>query len=242
MQRYDYNLVRLQAYIEFFDGFFRNAFEWSTATMLLTDVRFAEVAKAFTMRLTRVAADGLIRPLHEDVAGILRRCAEQAFGTDAHDQLPSWFLQNYEGFLASCTHKLLRHYARNPTNERSMQSAYGALLQMADGMKQFVGLKTVRSGAHALMAACHHSRSNFLAMECNDICVAHLCFVEQLAGEILQEPERSMHDRHNSLSFFAKSVRWQQVVTACTPWLPKDSNLSKLQLLYLRGAQTRATV
>lgn len=239
MRLYDYNMVRLSAYLDFFDDFLHDRYDRGTATNLLTDVRFAEVAKAFTMKLTRVAAtEGSIRPLEGDVTATLRRCAVGAFGTHEHEKMPSWFLQNYEGFLASCTHKLLRHYSRHPAPEAGMQAAYGALLQVAAGMKEFIGLKRVCSGAHALMAACHHARSNFLALECEGICQSHLAFVEHLAAEILKEPNQDMHDRHSSLAFFAKSARWQQVSKSCSPWLAEDSNLSKVHAAIKRATES----
>lgn len=238
MHLYDYNMVRLAGYLDFFDDFLHGRHDMGTATNLLTDVRFAEVAKAFTMKLTRLALLGPIRPLHTDTADILRRCATSAFGTHEHEHLPSWFLQNYEGFLASCTHKLLRHYSRQPAPEDAMRAAYGALIQMAEGMKAFIGLKRVHSGTHALMAACHHSRTNFLAMETEHVCAPYLAFVEQLMGEILKEPNRDMHDRHNSLTFFAKSSRWQHVSKACAPWLGcRDSNLASVHAAIQKAAE-----
>ena len=237
MRPYEYNMVRLTAYVDFFDGFLSNQYDPGTAINLLTDVRPPEVAKAFAMKLTRRAMQGPIRPLQKAVADVLRQCADSAFGTHDHEQLPGWFLQNNEGFLASCTHKLLRHYSRTSATESSMRAAYGALFQVAEGMKNFIGLKQVSSGTHALMAACHHSRTNFLGLESENICHAHLAFVEQLADEILKEPDQDMHDRHNSLSYFAKSARWQQVSKACSPWLSEDSNLAKMHAAIKASAE-----
>ncbi len=237
MRLYDYNMVRLSAYVDFFNAFLQNKHDQGAATNLLTDVRYAEVAKAFVMSLTRHVAEDKVRPLGDEVAETLRRCAKGAFGTHEHEQLPGWFLQNYEGFLASCTHKLLRHYSRTPATESAMRAAYSAIFQVAEGMKNFIGLKRVSSGTHALMAACHHSRTNFLGLESENICHAHLAFVEQLAAAILKEPDQDMHDRHNALSFFAKSARWQQVSKACSSWLPEDSNLAKMHVAIKASAE-----
>ena len=224
----DYNVSRLAAYVVFFEDLFLGQHDEFIAVNLLTDVGWAEVAKGFVCSLTRRCAAGPLRPLADDVGALVRQCAHGAFGTDAHDRLPSWFLQNYETFLASSTHKLLRHYTRKAAPTVVMKRAFGALLEMAEGMRDFVGLQTVRSGAHALLMACHHSRMNLLAMESSSICAPHLAFVELLAAAILREPERSVRDRHNSLSFFAKSARWQQLSRACAPWLSETSELSRL--------------
>ena len=226
----EYNVSRLAAYVVFFEDLFLGQHDEFIAVNLLTDVGWAEVAKGFVCSLTRRCAAGPLRPLADDVGALLRQCAHSAFGTDAHERLPSWFLQNYETFLASSTHKLLRHYTRKAAPTVVMERAFGALMHMAEGMRAFVGLQTVRSGAHALLMACHHSRMNLLAMESSSVCAPHLAFVELLAAAILREPERSVRDRHNSLSFFAKSARWQQLSRACAPWLSAASELSRLNL------------
>ena len=231
----DYNVTRLAAYVVFFEDLFLAQHDEFIAVNLLTDVSWAEVSRGFVCSLTRRCAAGPLRPLAADVGALLRQCAVGAFGTDAHERMPSWFLQNYETFLASSAHKLLRHYTRKAVPPVVMERAFGALLQVAEGMRCFVGLQTVRSGAHALLMACHHSRTNLLAMESSSVCAPHLAFVELLAEAILREPERSVCDRHNSLSFFAKSDRWQLLSRACAPWLSRDSRLAFLNAEIARG-------
>lgn len=224
----DYNVTRLATYVVFFDDLIAGRQQEQIAANLLTDVRCVEIARAFATSLPRACSAGIVRPLADDVGAILEKCARDAFGTSAHARLPSWFLQNYEAFLASSTHKLLRHYAHHPATATTMAEAFGALLQVAEGMKRFVGLEKVHSGAHALLAACEHSRVNFLATESSDICASHLAFVEVLGAAVLREPERSVRNRHNALSFFAKSARWQQFAAACSPWLSRSSSLANL--------------
>ena len=228
MHAADYNVVRYALYATLFTDLLRNEHNERIAINLLMDVRHSEVAKGFVVALTRWCEEGPARPLSADVGAILERCATCAFGTSEHSCLPGWFLQNYEGFLASSAHKLLRHYSVRAAPSQIMERAFDALLQVAEGMRKFVGLATVRSGAHALLLACHHSRCNFLAMESAGVCAPHLAFMEVLAEAILREPERSVNDRHNSLSFFAKSERWQQLSRACAPWLSEASELSRL--------------
>lgn len=224
----DYNVVRYAMYATLFTDLLRNEHNERIAINLLMDVRHPEVARAFVVALTRWCNEGPARPLSADVGAILGRCATCAFGTSEHRCLPSWFLQNYEGFLASSAHKLLRHYSARAAPSHITHRAFDALLQVAEGMRKFVGLETVRSGAHALLLACHHSRCNFLAMESASVCAPHLAFMEVLANAILREPERSVNDRHNSLAVFAKSERWQQLSRACAPWLSQASELSRL--------------
>ena len=240
LRPYDYNQVRLAAYYAFFNDFLRGEYDTATGIHLLTDVRYAEVSKAFVMSLTRRCTEGAIRPLADGVSNLVRKCATSAFGTCEHDHMPSWFLQNFEGFLASCTHKLLKHYGRHPAPSTPMHRAFVALFQVADGMKRFLGLKQVDTGAHALMTACHHSRMDMLTLVSSDVCASHLAFMEQLAASIYQSPTSCMRDRHNALSFFAKSMRWQQFAKACAPWLRHDSNLAMVNALIERATTEQA--
>ena len=222
----DYNITRLAVYIEFFDDWLRGKHEENMATNLMMDVKWSEVAKAFVTSLTQCVAHEPLRPLAAAFETTLEGCAKAAFGTSAHQHLPSWFLQNYEAFLASSTHKLLRHYCRHPTSTGVMRGAFSALLQVAEGARRFTGFAKVSCGAHALMAACQHSRTDFLTIESSAIAASHLVFAEVLASAILADPARSMLDRHNALSFFARSDRWQALAKACAPWLRPDSELS----------------
>jgi len=222
----NYNITRLAVYIEFFDDWLRGDHDEGMAVNLLMDVRWSEIAKAFVTSLTHRVAHEAVRPLAADLGNILHRCAVVAFGTAEHRHLPSWFLQNFEAFLASSTHKLLRHYCRNPAPVSTTRRAFSALLQVAEGAKNFIGFAKVSSGAHALMAACHHSRTDFLSIESAEIGASHLAFVEALAGATLADPLRGMLDRHNALSFFARSDRWQSLSRACAPWLNANSELS----------------
>ncbi len=222
----DYNITRLAAYIEFFDDWLSGEHDEGMAINLLMDVRWSEIAKAFVTSLTQWVAHAAPRPLAADLCVILGRCAVAAFGTAEHQHLPSWFLQNYEAFLASATHKLLRHYLRNPAPTMVMRRAFSTLLQVAEGAKSFIGFARVSNGAHALMSAGHHSRTDFLSIESASIGAPHLVFMEVLASAILSDPLRSMLDRHNSLSFFARSDRWQSMARGCAPWLHEHSELS----------------
>ena len=235
MHRADYNVIRLAAYTTLFNDFLHSKHDECIAINLLTDVKWTEIPRAFVTTLSRACAAGPVRPLAADFEHVLAQTAVMAFGTTEHARLPSWFLQNWEGFLASCTHKLLIHYARRPATREVMHRAFDALLQVAEGVRKFVGLQTVRSGAHALLAACHHSQVDFLGNESLLVGAPHLTFVEVLAAKILREPECSMDDRYNSLSFFAKSAGWQKLSRACAPWLSHDSELSRLNLAIRRG-------
>ncbi len=222
----DYNITRLAAYIEFFDDWLSGEHDEGMAINLLMDVRWKEIAKAFATSLTQWVAHAAPRPLAADLGTILGRCSMAAFGTTEHQHLPSWFLQNYEAFLASVTHKLFRHYLRHPAPTMVMRRAFSALLDVAEGTKSFIGFARVSNGAHALMSAGHHSRTDFLSIESASIGAPHLVFMEVLASAILSDPLRSMLDRHNSLSFFARSDRWQSLARACAPWLHATSELS----------------
>lgn len=231
----NYNITRLAAYIEFFDAWLLGKHEENVAVNLFMDVRWSEIAKAFVTSLTHRVVHEQPRPLASDLEKVLQRCAMVAFGTTEHRHLPSWFLQNYEAFLASTTHKLLMHYCRRPAPALVMERAFSALVQVAEGTKHFTGFAKVSNGAHALMAACHHSRTNFLSIDAADIGASHLAFLEVLASDILNDPSRGVFDRHNSLSFFARSDRWQALASACAPWLCKNSKLSLVHAAVRHG-------
>ena len=111
MQRARYNRARLNLYEELFDRLIENEYSEAVAANLLVDTRWAEVSRAFVNCLCRRSCTGVLRSLAADYGQLVQRAAESAFGTCAHARIPSWFLQNYEGFLASSAHKLLRHYS-----------------------------------------------------------------------------------------------------------------------------------
>jgi hypothetical protein len=227
MFRYQYNQARLKLYEELFDQVLANEHSEAVAANLLVDTRWAEVSRAFVNCLCRRGATGPIRPLAADYGHLVARAAELAFGTRAHAQIPSWFLQNHEAFLASCLHKLLATFGQKPTAPLQMHRAFAALFDVADGLRPFLGLRCLASstGAHALMCAAAHSRYDFLAQQ-ESTATASLCFAEMLAERILQADEDGAVQ---TLAFYGRSKRWLAFASQRADCFAEEEAFAQLQ-------------
>lgn len=228
MQRVKYNVDRLKLYEDHFDKLIAREHSEAVSANLLIDIRWAEVSRAFANCLSRRSATGPIRPLAADYGHLTVSAAELAFGTRTHAQIPSWFLQNNECFLASCLHKLFVAFDRKPTAPLQMHRAFAALFDVADGLKPFLGLSCLANstGAHALMCAAAHSRYDFLARQGSDTSAATLCFAEMLAERIL---ECDAPEAQSAFAFFATSVRWQAFAKARIDCFSKGEAFARLQ-------------
>lgn len=226
-----YNLTRLNLYEQLFEAVIKGEHQEAGAANLLIDIRWPEVPRAFVNCVTSNSCTNTLRPLAADLGRLASRAAEQAFGTRRHSELPSWFLQNHECFLASCLHKLLRAFARQPAlAPHQMRRAFEALFDAAEALKPFLGLSYLArsTSAHALMSATANARYDFLR---DKGCVASapaLCFAEMLAERILQQPGRDV-DLESPCCFFARSARWQQFATTCADFFSPDEAFARLQ-------------
>ena len=230
MQCAKYNVERLVLYEDQFDRIIANEHCEDVATNLLIDIRWAEVSRAFVNCLCRRSAVGPIRPLGDDYGHLIARAADSAFGTHIHAQIPSWFLQNNETFLASCLHKLFVEFGRRPTTPLQMHRAFAALFDVAEGLRPFLGLRclSASTGAHALMCAAAHAQYDFLSKSASDSSVATLCFAEMLAERLL---EGDAPEAHSAFVFFAQSDRWQAFAKARLDFFSVDEAFARLQRL-----------
>ena len=190
-----------------------------TCANLLIDTRWPEVSRALADTVCDLCAidDFAIRPIAHDVARLVDRSATIAFGTCRHAAIPSWFLQNCECLLAATLHKMLvRFVSAAPVPEWTRRRAFRVLLDVAEGLRGFVGLRCVgeSTGAHALMSAVSNSRYDFLAKEAAIIHPTERIFVNVLAEKILDDPNRAMEAR-SAFCFFARSERWRTFASAC---------------------------
>ena len=226
-----YNQVRLRVYEQLFEGMIRGEHCEMVAANLLVDTRWAEVSRGFVNCVTSNSCTNTLRPLAVDFGRLVSHAAELAFGTSRHSDMPSWFLQNNECFLASCLHKLILAYARQPAlAPHQMRRAFGALFDVAEGLKSFLGLEYLArsTGAHALMSATANARCDFLkSAECG-LSAPALCFAEMLADRILQQPGRELSPE-SSLCYFARSERWQQFAERCGHCFSSDEAFTRLQ-------------
>lgn len=231
MQRAKYNVCRLGLYQNLFDAVLEGRYCETIAVNLLVDIRWMEVARAFANCLCDASLRGPIRPLAEDFARLVSSAAQLAFGTTDHAELPSWFLQNHEGFLASCLHKLLMAFAQRATAPLQMHRAFAALIDVAEGLKAFLGLRHLASstGAHALMSATANSRYDFLKENHCTASAAALCFAELLAERVLEESRDDDEGETDSpLLYFARSKRWQVFATSCIDCFSSDEAFARL--------------
>lgn len=229
MQRAKYNRERLQLYEQLFDRFVASEHSETVAANLLAINRWDEVSRAFTNCIILRSVAGPIRPLADDYGHLVAQAAELAFGTRTHAQIPSWFLQNNECFLASCLHKLLVAFERKAVAPLHMHRAFAALFDVADGLKPFLGLDFLArsTGAHALMCAAAHSRYDFLTRQEADASAASLCFAEMLAERILEG--EAFGGDESALAFFARSARWQAFAKARTGCFSDGASFARLE-------------
>ena len=190
-----------------------------TCANLLIDIRWPEVSRALADNVCELCAieDYTIRPIAHDIARLVGRAATIAFGTCRHEAIPSWFLQNYECLLAATLHKMLvRFVTIANVSESTRRRAFSVLLDIAEGLRGFVGLRYVAesTGAHALMSAVANSRYDFLSKEAVIVHPTERIFVNVLAEKILADPNRAMDER-SAFCFFARSNRWRSFAAAC---------------------------
>ncbi len=203
---------------------------------LLVDVRWPEVAKSFSIMLLYEAMDDEpIRPLADDFERLVGRAATIAFGSSRHADIPSWFLQNYEGFLASSLHKALQHW--NGENKNSVwqrrwaEHELSALFDVAKGLRSYVGLSYLSqsTGAHVLMSAVANAKYDFLNVEINQFSYGHQALADVLAQELLNDPNHAL-EAESAFCFFARSERWRAFADRCVkagPFL-RDRPLARL--------------
>lgn len=190
-----------------------------TCANMLIDIRWPEVSRALAGCVCDLCAseDFSVRPVAHDVARLVGRAATIAFGTCRHAAIPSWFLQNYECLMAATLHKMLVHFVSTTSvTDWTRRRAFGVLLDLAEGLRGFVGLDYIAesTGAHALMSAVANSRYDFLSKEAMVVHPSERTFVNVLAEKILDDPNRAMNER-SAFCFFARSERWRAFAAAC---------------------------
>lgn len=203
---------------------------------LLVDVRWPEVAKSFSVMLLGASMDDEpIRPLADDFERLVGRAATIAFGSSRHADIPSWFLQNYEGFLAYSLHKALQHWngeSKDSVWQRKWsEHELSALFDVAKGLRSYVGLSHLSqsTGAHVLMSAVANAKYDFLNVEINQFSYGHQALADVLAQELLKDPNHAL-EAESAFCFFARSQRWRAFADRCVKAGPllRDRPLARL--------------
>ena len=190
---------------------------------LMIDIRCPEVSRALADVVCRLCGYHChtIRPLAHDVGRLMARAATIAFGSSCHPEIPSWFLQNNECLLAATLHKMLVEFVTSNDfvvqyTDAMMDKAFCALLDIAEGMRNYVGLAYIAesTGAHALMSAVTNSKYDFLSKDAQFLHRSERIFASVMAERIMADPNRAMELR-SGFCFFARSGRWREFASAC---------------------------
>lgn len=237
MNRSPCNAERLGIYTDLFTRLVRgwgdDADAESVMVNLLINTRWPEVSRAFVDCLGREGAIGEIRPLARDVERLVGRAATTAFGTRAHAEIPSWFLQNYESFLVMSLHRLfVEYYTWDNWTNPVMHRCFRALFDVAEGLRCFLGLPYLAesTGAHALMSAVAHAQCDMLKWAAEPVRCPELHFANELAERILADPNRAL-EVQSAFCFFARSERWRAFAKACASSSAHDPDCPLARLL-----------
>ncbi len=191
---------------------------------LMIDIRWPEVSRALADAVCRQC--GCLRnpdaqPLARDIGLLMGSASTIAFGTTCHSEIPSWFLQNNECLLAATLHKMLVEFVTSCEvivryNRYMMKRAFCLLLEIAEGMRSYLGLPYLSesTGAHALMSAVTNSKYDFLSKDAMILHPSERIFADVLAEQILADPNRAM-EPSSAFCFFARSKRMREFTSVC---------------------------
>ena len=225
------NYTRLHLYQKLATSILEDRSNLEEVANLLVDVRFSEIPQAFADAIE--AAAKLNVPycgLASRFAHLMEYVAFVAFGTTERNAIPSWFLQNYECFLAACLHMLLAKYDtlvniypgyRDRTTERKSvlaqaRRAFGIAFDLCAGAKNYLSLDclSVSKGAHAALVVCNHSRYQFL--RCIRPSDVFREFIDALAARIVDETEHwDVENTQLGFGYFASTRTWQNFAQSC---------------------------
>ena len=240
------NAERWSLYRGMFEDLVRGcAVDADTSNMranLMIDIRWTEVPRAFARCLVDESQTATVRPLARDFEQLVGQAATTAFGTRNHAQIPSWFLQNYECFLVLTLYELFVRFdhadVEEPYAHCMMASAFDALLDVAEGIRSYVGLHYLAgsTGAHVLMSAVANAKHDILKrINRHWPNYGRQLFVDLLARKLLDDPNHAL-EAESAFCFFARSERWRAFAKACDEigdarWGPGNEERDLAQLL-----------
>jgi len=225
-----YNGERYDLYADMFTDLIRGHNNWDPSietvrANLMIDIRWPEVSRALADAVCSLCGcqrNPEAPPLAQDIGQLMCRTATIAFGTCCHAEIPSWFLQNNECLLAATLHKMLVEFVSSCEEDTvqfdrcMMRSAFYLLLDIAEGMRGYLGLPHLAesTGAHALMSAVTNSKYDFLSKDAMILHRSERIFAEVLAEQILADPNRAM-ELQSAFCFFARSRRMREFASVC---------------------------
>ena len=183
---------------------------------LMIDIRWPEVSRALSDVVCHLCGTwrrNCHAPLAHDIGRLMERAATIAFGTSRHPEIPSWFLQNNECLLAATLHKMLVEFVTSGEfiiryTDAMVRNAFGVLLDIAEGMRNCLGLSYLAdsTGAHALMSAVTNSKYDFLSKDTQILHRSERIFASVLAERVVADPNRAMELRSGSASLRARGA------------------------------------
>jgi len=223
------NYTRLALYTRLATSILQGTHNADEVSNLLVDVRFIEIPQAFADAIVEVAGgEEAVDGLEARFSHLVQYVAFVAFGTTERNAIPSWFLQNYECFLAAMVHRLLVVYTANwhvgchrvnsaASVKAQARRAFEMALALTAGAKSYLSLDCLSksSGAHAMLAVCNHSRYQFLTL-CKPVPHMYRLFMDVLAKEILTTTDRlDVADGQTAFGYFASTRMWRTFAQNC---------------------------
>lgn len=223
------NEERYDLYHDMFTGILRghsngDASIATARSNLMIDIRWPEVSRALADVVCRQCGfprNPDAQSLAHNIGRLVGSAATIAFGTSRHAEIPSWFLQNNECLLAATLHKMLVEFVTSCEaivryNRSMMKRAFCLLLEIAEGMRCYLGLPYLSgsTGAHALMSAVTNSKYDFLSKDATILHPSERIFADVLAEHILADPNRAMAPS-SAFCFFARSKRMREFASVC---------------------------
>ena len=139
---------------------------------MLHDMRWPEVASAFSAAIYQTAKGGALRPdLQAEFANLVAYAAFLAFGSTERRVAQPWFLKNWDEFIVSCVNGLIDEHDQDRALggddapcERTLRHALEGVLALAGGAKRYMSLDRLAesSAVHALLVAAGHCERSFL--------------------------------------------------------------------------------
>jgi hypothetical protein len=222
------NFTRLSLYTRLASSILDGTHNVEEVANLLVDVRFIEIPQAFADAIVDASKGSSVHGLEERFSHLVQYVAFVAFGTTERNAIPSWFLQNYECFLAAMVHRLLVVFTANwhigclrSKSSESVKSqasrAFEMALALTAGAKSYLSLDCLAqsSGAHAILTVCNHSRYQFLSLS-TPLPPIYCLFMDVLAKEILRTAKAmDAVDATTAFGYFASTRLWRTFAQNC---------------------------
>jgi hypothetical protein len=234
----NHNESRFAAYrtaaIEFVRG---EAYDPNELAHLLSDLRWNEVPRSFSVAINNASRMGPIRTtIGESFGGLLEYICFLSFGSTERRVVAPWFLQNIDFFFLALFDGLLLLNQKNTVlraDDRihALSDAFHAVFRMIDHGRMYMSLDeaVASTGVHALLAACSSTKGTFIKNgtvqfhepsdgdpACDkELTLAHILFMDHVAGKILEDEDRNVETWTRPFGYFSGSKIWRSFARRC---------------------------